>query len=78
LKEKSTQSTGVGIAVKILQERYPRAKIIYASATSISEPSHFLYMERLGLWGHNTSFSTFNDFNKALTERYSNQFVVDQ
>lgn len=34
-----------------LQNRLPRARVVYCSATSVSEPKNLGFMSRLGLWG---------------------------
>ena len=34
-----------------LQELLPRARVVYCSATSVSEPKNLRFMSRLGLWG---------------------------
>lgn len=39
-----------------LQDRLPKARVVYCSATGVSEPRHLGYMSRLGLWGPGTSF----------------------
>lgn len=48
--------TQMGLAVKEIQERLPRARVVYCSATGCSEPADMAYMVRLGLWGPGTSF----------------------
>lgn len=45
-----------------LQEAFPKARIVYATATGASSIENFAYLERLGLWGTGTSFANFNDF----------------
>lgn len=45
-----------------LQEAFPKARIVYATATGASSIENFAYLERLGLWGPGTSFANFNDF----------------
>ena len=34
-----------------LQNKLPRARVVYCSATSVSEPKNLGFMSRLGLWG---------------------------
>lgn len=46
----------IGTVVKELQDRLPDARVIYCSATGISEPSNIAYMTRLGLWGPGSPF----------------------
>jgi hypothetical protein len=45
--------TLTGVAVRHIQDRLPRAAVLYSSATGISEPNHMAYMVRLGNFGHN-------------------------
>lgn len=52
----STKPTKTGITVLELQNKLPKARIIYASATGASEPRNMAYMVRLGLWGAGTPF----------------------
>ena len=62
----SGKPTQVGLAVLELQQRLPRARIVYCSATGCSEPTNMAYMVRLGLWGTNTAFpGGFQEFRKA-------------
>lgn len=59
--------TQMGLAVKEIQERLPRARVVYCSATGCSEPADMAYMIRLGLWGPKTSFPDgFDAFRKAF------------
>lgn len=50
------QSSKTGLAVYELQEKLPKARIVYCSATGITTPGDMAYMTRLGLWGTGTSF----------------------
>lgn len=53
-----------------LQARLPLARVLYASATGVSEPEHLAYMERLGLWGEGSAFGAdFASFLAALEQR---------
>lgn len=45
-----------------LQGSFPKARIVYATATGASSIENFAYLERLGLWGAGTSFADFKDF----------------
>ena len=65
----SSKPTKTGMTVLELQNRLPKARIVYASATGASEPRHMAYMTRLGLWGKGTPFKEFNDFNQAVEKR---------
>jgi hypothetical protein len=45
-----------------LQEDYPNARVVYASATGISAIENMGYMTRMGLWGDGTVFPSFGSF----------------
>ena len=63
----SSKPTQMGLAVKEIQERLPKARVVYCSATGCSEPADMAYMTRLGLWGANTSFpGGVDDFRRAF------------
>lgn len=47
----------------------PKARVIYASATGVSDVSNLVYADRLGLWGKGTCFETFNEFESFLQKR---------
>lgn len=54
----AAKTTSSAAAVHALQERCPRARIVYVTATAATEPRHFCNMSRLGLWGDGTAFAT--------------------
>ncbi|CAE7769284.1 FGT1, partial [Symbiodinium microadriaticum] len=63
-KGKSTRS---GQAVFDMQEALPLARVVYCSATGVTDPVNMGYMTRLGLWGEGTSFPRgFNEFLGAI------------
>lgn len=62
------KSSGVNRAVMALQERLPMARVVYSSATGVTELTDLQYATRLTLWGPGTSFNGFEDFYKV---RYS-------
>lgn len=51
-----------------LQQRLPRARVVYCSATSVSEPKNLGFMSRLGLWGPGTEHKSFNQFIDSIEE----------
>ena len=56
--------------VLALQERLPNARVLYASATGVSDIKHMAYATRLGLWGAaNPLYPTFDAFRGALEKR---------
>lgn len=67
-KNKKNQSKAAAYAVEI-QERLPRARVVYASATGASETKHLGYMTRLGIWGGGTAYATFTEFCNAIERR---------
>lgn len=56
-------------AIKVceLQNRMPRARVVYCSATSVSEPKNLAFMGRLGLWG-NREHTNFNDWLDTINK----------
>ncbi|XP_053952000.1 protein strawberry notch [Anastrepha ludens] len=65
----SGKPTKTGQTVLELQNKLPKARVVYASATGASEPKNMAYMVRLGLWGQGTAFPNFNDFIMAVEKR---------
>ncbi|XP_017102431.2 protein strawberry notch isoform X1 [Drosophila bipectinata] len=65
----SGKPTKTGQTVLELQQKLPKARVVYASATGASEPKNMAYMVRLGLWGQGTAFANFNDFITAVERR---------
>jgi hypothetical protein len=45
-----------------LQEKYPSARIVYASATGFGGTDDMGYLIRAGLWGPGTPFATYKEF----------------
>uniref|UniRef100_A0A8B9DSG8 Protein strawberry notch homolog 1 n=2 Tax=Anser TaxID=8842 RepID=A0A8B9DSG8_ANSCY len=65
----SSKPTKTGLAVLELQNKLPKARVVYASATGASEPRNMAYMNRLGIWGEGTPFREFSDFIQAVERR---------
>ncbi|XP_047426383.1 protein strawberry notch homolog 1 isoform X3 [Mugil cephalus] len=65
----SSKPTKTGLAVLDLQNKLPKARVVYASATGASEPRNMAYMNRLGIWGHKTPFREFGNFIQAVERR---------
>jgi len=61
--QEGTNTGNMGIE---LQRMFPRAKVVYASATGASEIRHMVAYERMGLWGKGRHFEKFSDFFRAL------------
>ena len=52
-----------------LQQRLPLARVLYCSATGVSEVGNLAYMQRLGLWGPGTAFQDFEAFLDSMRKR---------
>ena len=63
------KSSKTAQAVIAIQQRLPRARVVYVSATGASELSHLAYMDRLGLWGAGTAFESAGAFKNAIEKR---------
>ena len=63
--------TGSKVAACVieLQRRCPDARVVYCSATGISEIGNMAYMQRLGFWGEGTPFGSSDAFIKAMKNR---------
>jgi hypothetical protein len=55
--EKSKDASQQALAGLALQERFPKARIVYVSATGATEIGNLTYASRLGLWGEGTEFA---------------------
>lgn len=65
----SSKPTKTGLTVLELQNKLPKSRVVYASATGASEPRNMAYMIRLGIWGEGTPFPEFTDFISAVEKR---------
>uniref|UniRef100_A0A182SDR2 Uncharacterized protein n=1 Tax=Anopheles maculatus TaxID=74869 RepID=A0A182SDR2_9DIPT len=65
----SSKPTKTGLTALELQNKLPKARVVYASATGASEPRNMAYMVRLGIWGQGTPFPSFNEFIQAVEKR---------
>ena len=63
--------TGSKVAACVieLQRRAPNARVVYCSATGVSEVGNMAYMRRLGFWGRGTPFSDAKAFIDAMKHR---------
>ncbi len=57
-----------GLAGVRLQNRLPRARILYVSATGATDIANLCYASRLGLWGPSTAFETREAFMSKMTD----------
>ena len=65
----SLSETKVAACVLQVQQSLPNARVMYCSATGVSEVAHMQYLDRLGLWGAGTSFKDFAEFSRAMKDR---------
>ena len=49
-----------------LQREFPKAKVVYVSATGATVARNMAYMERLGLWGTGAPFADFPSYLQAI------------
>lgn len=68
-KAKNLGESKTSEAVISLQERLPMARVLYCSATGVSDVKHMVYASRLNLWGPSTPYPTFAHFQKMLNDR---------
>ena len=63
--------TGSKVAAAVIefQNRCPKARIVYASATGISEVNNMAYLSRLGFWGRGTPFKSADKFIESMKSR---------
>ncbi|EDO43448.1 predicted protein, partial [Nematostella vectensis] len=47
----------------------PLARVVYCSATGVTDVKNMAFMERLGLWGEGTAFKSFESFLESITKR---------
>lgn len=79
------------MAFENLQNIYPKSRVVYCSATGLSELKNLGYMSRLGIWGENSSYPDFSCFYRtfknqkldllellAITLRQNGQYVSRQ
>jgi len=52
-----------------LQKKLPLARVVYASATGVTELGNLAYCERLGLWGQGGPFVDFEAFLKVVSRK---------
>ena len=64
----ATKGSQQGIVGVELQNRLPRARVIYASATGASDVNNLAYATRLGLWGEGTAFPDRSSFIARIRE----------
>eukprot|EP00057_Strongylocentrotus_purpuratus_P009593 XP_011664067.1 PREDICTED: protein strawberry notch homolog 1 isoform X3 [Strongylocentrotus purpuratus] len=66
---KEKNSTKIAMAVTSIQRLLPKARVVYCSATGVTDVKNMAFMERLGLWGEGASFKTFEHFLDTITRK---------
>ncbi|XP_072033726.1 uncharacterized protein [Amphiura filiformis] len=66
---KESSSTKVAVAVTSIQRMLPNARVLYCSATGVTDVKNMAFMERLGLWGTGAPFKSFDHFLEAINRR---------
>lgn len=77
-KRGSSKPTLTALAGQDLRNIFPKAKILYVSATGATEVSNLAYADRLGLWGEGTSFSNAPAFIGEMSKSVSAMEMVAQ
>jgi hypothetical protein len=67
--KKEENSTKMAQAVIAIQKRLPNARVVYCSATGVSDVKNMAYANRLGLWGPQMPFNDFNAFVENMEKR---------
>lgn len=55
-----------GVAGVFLQDKLPESRVVYSSATGMTEVHNLAYANRLGLWGRGASFTSFSEFHHNI------------
>ncbi|KAK3607117.1 hypothetical protein CHS0354_014268 [Potamilus streckersoni] len=63
---KEQASTKVAVAVTTIQRMLPKARVLYCSATGVTDVKNMAFMERLGLWGVGAPFKSFEQFLDSM------------
>ncbi|XP_076442125.1 uncharacterized protein LOC143281076 isoform X2 [Babylonia areolata] len=66
---KEQASTKVAIAVAEIQRLLPKARVVYCSATGVSDVKNMAFMERMGLWGDGAPFRSFVEFLETVQKK---------
>jgi hypothetical protein len=57
------------VHIYTMQRKMPKARVVYCSATGVTELSNLAYCERLGLWGKGLPFVSFEKFHGTVSKR---------
>ncbi|EDQ86658.1 uncharacterized protein MONBRDRAFT_28079 [Monosiga brevicollis MX1] len=66
--EKPGASSKVALRVNDLQQAFPKARVVYCSATGVTDLRNLAYMDRLGMWGPGQAFANFEDFKREMSQ----------
>ncbi|XP_052821363.1 protein strawberry notch homolog 1-like [Mya arenaria] len=66
---KEQASTKVALAVTSIQRMLPKARVLYCSATGVSDVKNMAFMERLGLWGEGAPYNNFEQFLVSVQKK---------
>ncbi|XP_064614960.1 uncharacterized protein LOC135479136 [Liolophura sinensis] len=66
---KEQASTKVAVAVTQVQRILPKARVVYCSATGVTDVKNMAFMERLGLWGEGAPFKDFDNFIESIQRK---------
>ncbi|ESO98737.1 hypothetical protein LOTGIDRAFT_158685 [Lottia gigantea] len=69
IPNKETASTKIAIAVTTIQKLLPKARVVYCSATGVTDVKNMAFMERLGLWGDGAPFKSFEQFLDSVQKK---------
>ena len=66
---KEQASTKVAVAVTSIQRMLPKARVLYCSATGVTDVKNMAFMERLGLWGEGAPYKSFEQFLVSVQKK---------
>lgn len=53
----------------VFHRSLPKARVVYCSATGVTDVKNMAFMERMGLWGINSAFNTYTDFLDTIQKK---------
>ena len=54
----------------------PKARVLYCSATGVTDVKNMAFMERMGLWGEATAFNSYEAFLDTIQKKGLGKFIV--
>ncbi|KAF6018566.1 hypothetical protein EB796_023110 [Bugula neritina] len=64
-----SSSSKVALAVCEIQRALPKARVLYCSATGVTDVKNMAFMERMGLWGESSAFQTYEEFLDTIQKK---------